>query len=118
KLAIKKADSIGYGYLNSDWLLSDIEQEEEKDDKPINLNKYQLKQDATNLFTKTLTGLIGGIYILEPFARMNANIIIWRVFFFGLWLIFGYVRYIGDFNFIIREYRKQVVKKTNHIIKF
>lgn len=118
KKAIKKADKIGYGYLSSDWLLSDIEEKEEKDNKPINLTKYQFKKDATNLFTKTIIGLISGLYILEPFTNMNWNIIIWRVFFFALWLIFGYFRYVGDFNFTSKEYRKQVISKTNHIIKF
>ncbi|MDD2413366.1 MAG: hypothetical protein PHR79_10690, partial [Bacteroidales bacterium] len=80
--------------------------------------KYQIKKDVSNLFTKTLTGVISGLYILEPFTNMNWNIIIWRVFFFALWLIFGYFRYVGDFNFTSKEYRKQVISKTNHIIKF
>lgn len=118
KKAIRKANKIGYGYLSSDWLLSDIEEKEDKDDKPINIMKYQIKKDVWNLFSKILTGLISGLYILEPFARMNWNIVIWRVFFFALWLFSGYLRYVADFNFTSKEYRKQVISKTNYIIKF
>ena len=99
-------------------VISDIEEKEDKDDKPISIMKYQIKKDVWNLFSKILTGIISGLYILEPFAKMNWNIIIWRVFFFALWLIFGYFRYVGDFNFTSKEYRKQVISKTNHIIKF
>lgn len=118
KKAIRKANRIGYGYLSSDWLLSDIEEKEDKDDKPISIMKYQIKKDVWNLFSKILTGIISGLYILEPFTTMNWNIIIWRIFFFALWLIFGYFRYVGDFNFTSKEYRKQVISKTNYIIKF
>ncbi len=118
KKAIRKANKIGYGYLSSDWLLSDIEEKKDKDDKPISIMKYQIKKDVWNLFSKILTGLISGLYILEPFARMNWNIVIWRIFFFALWLFSGYLRYVADFNFTSKEYRKQVISKTNYIIKF
>lgn len=118
KKAIRKANKIGYGYLSSDWLLSDIEEKKDKDDKPISIMKYQIKKDVWNLFSKILTGLISGLYILEPFARMNWNIVIWRLFFFALWLFSGYLRYVADFNFTSKEYRKQVISKTNYIIKF
>lgn len=118
KKAIKKALEIGYGYLTTDWLLADIEAEEERNEKPVSVNKYSWKKNLTNLFTKTITGVIGGLYILEPFVRANWNIVIWRVFFFATWLIFGYVRYITDFNFMTKTYRKTIVNKTNYIIKF
>jgi hypothetical protein len=118
KKAIKKALEIGYGYLTPDWLLADIEAEEEKNTKPVSVNKYSWKKNLYNLFTKTLTGVISGLYILEPFVDANWNIVIWRVFFFATWLIFGYVRYITDFNFMTKTYRKTIINKTNYIIKF
>ena len=118
KKAIKKAYGIGYGFLSSDWLLSDIEEKEENNEKPVSVNKYVWKKNAYNLITKTITGVLSGYYILEPFAKANWNIIIWRVFFFAIWLLFGYVRYITDFNFMTKVYRKTIVRKTNDLVKF
>lgn len=118
KKAIKKAYGIGYGFLSSDWLLSDIEEKEEDNEKPVSVNKYVWKKNAYNLITKTITGALSGYYILEPFAKANWNIIIWRVFFFAIWLLFGYVRYITDFNFMTKVYRKTIVRKTNDLVKF
>ncbi|NCD07283.1 MAG: hypothetical protein EOL97_14315 [Spirochaetia bacterium] len=118
KKAINKAYNIGYGYLTSDWLLADLDFEEEKNSKQISIKKYIFKQDVMNMITKILTGVIGGYYVLEPFVNANWNIIIWRVFFFTIMLIFGYVRYIGDYNFITHDYRQMIITKTNYLIKF
>ena len=118
KRAIRKARDIGYGYLTSDWLLADIDEEEEKNAKRVSVKAYEAKQSISNIITKTFTGVFSGLYVLEPFANFNWSIIIWRVFFFALWLIFGYVRYAVDFNFMTKDYRKSIVSKTNYIIKF
>lgn len=118
KKAIKSASEIGFGYLTSDWLLADIDEEEEKNAKRTSVNKYQTKQNISNLLTKVVTGILSGSFILEPFVKADWNIIIWRFFFFAVWLFFGYVRYITDFNFMTRDYRKSVINKTNYLIKF
>lgn len=118
KKAVKKSLKIGFGYLSSDWLLSDIEEKEEKDNKPVSVNTYTMKKNISNLFTKIFLGIISGMYILEPFANANWNVVIWRLFFFATWLIFGYLRYAADFNFITKNYRKTVIKKKNEIISF
>jgi hypothetical protein len=118
KRAIRKARDIGYGYLTSDWLLADIDEEEEKNAKRVSVKAYEARQSISNIITKTFTGVFSGLYVLEPFANFNWSIIIWRVFFFALWLIFGYVRYAVDFNFMTKDYRKSIVSKTNYIIKF
>ncbi len=118
KKAVNKALNIGYGYITSDWLLSDIEEQEERNNKPLNIQKYSAKKNVSNLIGKTITGIISGLYILEPFANANWNIVIWRLFFFATWLIFGYVRYMSDFNFITKNYRKTIILKANKIISF
>lgn len=118
KRAIRKANNIGFGYLTSDWLLADMDEEDERNTKRISIKAYETKQTVSNLFSKTLTGIIGGLYVLEPFAKFNWSIVIWRLFFFALWVIFGYVRYWVDFGFMTKDYRKSIVNKTNYIIKF
>lgn len=118
KRAIRKAKNIGFGYLTSDWLLADMDEEDERNTKRISIKAYETKQTVSNLFSKTLTGIIGGLYVLEPFANFNWSIVIWRLFFFALWIIFGYVRYCVDFGFMTKDYRKSIVNKTNYIIKF
>lgn len=118
KKAVNKAYKIGFGFLTTDWLLTDIEQQDEKNYKPVSIQKYSQKKNATNFVGKMLTGIISGLYILEPFVGWQWNIIIWRLFFFALWLIFGYVRYITDFNFVTKEHRKNIIFKTNELVKF
>lgn len=119
KKAITNALKIGWGYLSAEWLLSDIEEKEDKDsEKPISINKYTSKKNLTNFFTKTITGIVSGLFILEPFAKANWNILIWRVFFFAMWLVFGYVRYITDLNFMTKTYKKTIISKKNSIIRF
>ncbi len=116
--AIKNAQRIGYGYLTSDWLLSDIEEREDKDEKPENVQAYSFKKNISNFITKLITGLLSGLYILEPITKINWNIVVWRLFFFAMWLIFGYVRYGADFNHITKTYRKTIISKTTAIVKF
>lgn len=116
---VKKAQKIGYGYLTSDWLLSDIEEAEIRDKKPENVQVYSFRKNVYNLITKTVTGILSGIYVLEPLLHgVNWNIVIWRLFFFGMWILFGYVRYGADFNYITKTYRKTIVMKTTAIVKF
>ncbi len=118
KAAIRKAESIGYGYLTSEWLLADIDEAEDENEKKTSVKKYISKQNISNIITKIITGTIGGLYVIEPFSKAEWNIIIWRLFFFAIMVIFGYVRYITDFNFIVRDYRKTIVSKTNYLVKF
>ena len=118
KRAIKKAQNIGFGFLTSDWLLADLDDENERNTKRISVKKYVAKEDTKNMLTKVFVGLVGGYYVLDPFSSANWNIIIWRVFFFTIMLIFGYVRYITDYNFITHDYRKMILSKTNYLIKF
>ena len=119
KRAIKKARKIGYGYLTSDWLLADIDEQDEKDcKKPMSISKYTWSKNIKGFISKAITGTISAYYILEPFVKMNWNTIAWRLFFFALWLIFGYVRYVVDFNFITKIYRKTITKKRKCLLKF
>jgi hypothetical protein len=118
KRAIRKANDIGFGYLTSDWLLADLDEEDERNTKRISIRSYETKQNISNILTKTFTGIFSGLYVLEPFAKFNWAIVIWRLFFFALWIIFGVVRYEVDFGFMTKDYRKSIVNKTNYIIKF
>jgi hypothetical protein len=116
--AINKAFNIGYGYLSTDYLLADIEESEERNDKPVSVQKYSAKENAKGLVVKIFTGLISGIYVIDTFSKVNVSIILWRVFFFALWLLMGYFRYIKDLNFMTKKYRQAIVKKKNDIIRF
>lgn len=116
--AINKAFNIGYGYLTSDYLLADIEEKEEKDDKPVSVQKYSAKENFKGLIVKIGTGIISGVYVIDTFSKVNLSIILWRVFFFALWLLMGYFRYIKDLNFMTKKYRQAIVKKKNDIIRF
>lgn len=118
KKAITRASNIGFGYLTSDWLLADLDDDEERNNKRTSIKKYVIKQDIKSLFTKIILGIVGGLYVLEPFVNANWNIILWRVFFFTLMLIVGYMRYVTDLNFITKDYRKVIISKTNNLIKF
>lgn len=118
KRAIKKASNIGFGYLTPDWLLADVDEEEERNERPVSVKKYTLKKNAWGAISKALSLGISGWYILEPFVNANWNILIWRTFFFTLMLIFGYVRYVGDMNFMTRDYRNTIVNKTKHLNMF
>ncbi len=119
KKAIDSALNIGWGYLSADWLLSDIEEKEEKDsEKPVSINRYTFKKNISNLITKTITGIASGLFILEPFVTANWNVLIWRLFFYAMWLAFGYARYITDLNFMTKTYKKTIISKKNSFIKF
>jgi hypothetical protein len=118
KKIFKRCDKIKQGYLTSDWLLADVEDEDERNEKKPTITGYVVAENFKGAFTKILTGGISAYYVLEPFANANINTILWRLFFFFLMVLSGVLAYSNAYTFIARLYRQTIVNKRKTLLNF
>lgn len=122
KKAIETAKKCRIARLESEELLSDFPKNDKHIDKKFGETQKDFKSRDTlsNILTRLLTGIISGLYVLQPIlnAETLANIL-WHAVQIAIWLTFGVIKYYSAKSFMIDEYRQShIILKTEYLNEF
>ena len=121
--ALEQAKKCRIAKLVSEELLSDFPK---CDKRNINQkfgetqNDYKRRDAVTDGFTRIFTGVISGLYVLQPIlnAETLANIL-WHTVQITIWLTIGVIKYYNAKSFMLDEYRQShIILKTEYLNEF
>lgn len=119
KEALEKVENIRIFQLDTDYLLSECDEEKIKNSKKITISSYKTKTYFGQIFTKIVTAVVFGLYTVETLKVINLSNVIWYAFQMAIWIAMAFITFSKNYDYIINDYCQNVIiVKTNYLHEF
>lgn len=116
--AYAKALKLRLTQLSAAALTSDSVRPEDPHYLGESENEYKRHAIAEDAIKKAGVALIFGYYTVEQLISFSPAALIWRLLQVSVYIVTGVTKMISSQNFIINDYRQQIIRKVNYLLMF
>ena len=113
-----KALRLRLTQLSAAMLTSDSVRPEDPFYLGENENDYKRHAIAEDAVKKSVVAIIFGYYTVDQIINFSPAALIWRLLQVSIYIVTGVTKKIASQNFIINDYRQQIVRKVNYLQMF